>query len=283
LQVNPWSGYSRHAELSVFYEADFAEGLAYSLQAYAVEPTDIFSNNAIVLVFSWIGEYEEARRISDVLDSTVDIVEGQFEDAVATTQRKLMFDPENSAIILNAADALYEVGRLDEARLLYERLREFVPPGRPISKSIFTTMRLASTLRRTGDEDGARATRRIAELDHEMRLEAGYTGQNAASDEATIAAFGHDSDAVMTSIDKALQLGLRDPTFLRDSMFDEFRDDRRFIELRERLDSMLAEQHMKVLQLICFNNPVPQAWRPLPETCAGVSKNVSSTDRSDKA
>lgn len=282
LQVNPWSGYSRHAELSVFYEADFAEGLAYSLQAYAVEPTDIFSNNAIVLVFSWIGEYDEARRISDVLDSTVDIVEGQFEDAVATTQRKLMFDPENSAIILNAADALYDAGRLDEARLHYERLREFVTPGRPISKSIFTTMRLASTMRRTGDEDGAQATAKIARLDHEMRLEAGYTGQNAATDEATIAAFDHDSDAVMTSIEKALQLGLRDPTFLRDSMFDEFRDDHRFIGLEQKLSTLLAEQHLKVLQLICFDNPVPQAWRPLPDTCEGVSKHDSSSRRTEK-
>jgi hypothetical protein len=33
---------------------------------------------------------------------------------------------------------------------------------------------------------------------------------------------------------------------------------------------MLAEEHSKVLQLICFNNPVPDDWQPMPETCEGV-------------
>jgi hypothetical protein len=31
-------------------------------------------------------------------------------------------------------------------------------------------------------------------------------------------------------------------------------------------------EHDKVLQLICFNNPTPDNWQPLPETCEGVAE-----------
>ena len=40
--------------------------------------------------------------------------------------------------------------------------------------------------------------------------------------------------------------------------------------VQKKLDEILAAEHEKVLQLICFNNPVPDDWRPLPETCEGV-------------
>ena len=32
----------------------------------------------------------------------------------------------------------------------------------------------------------------------------------------------------------------------------------------------------KILQLICFNNPVPDDWQPLPETCEGVEQRPTS-------
>ena len=48
------------------------------------------------------------------------------------------------------------------------------------------------------------------------------------------------------------------------------RDEPRFVALQQELDAILAEEHDKVLQLICFNNPVPEDWQPMPETCEGV-------------
>ena len=55
-------------------------------------------------------------------------------------------------------------------------------------------------------------------------------------------------------------------------MFDELQQEPRFVALREKLHSMLLVEHEKVLQLICFNNPVPNEWQPLPETCEGVKE-----------
>jgi hypothetical protein len=40
-------------------------------------------------------------------------------------------------------------------------------------------------------------------------------------------------------------------------------------------DGMLADEHEKVLQLICFSNPVPDQWQPLLETCEGVLEQSS--------
>jgi hypothetical protein len=36
---------------------------------------------------------------------------------------------------------------------------------------------------------------------------------------------------------------------------------------------MLAVERQKTLQMICFDNPNPGEWQPLPETCEGVEKN----------
>ena len=61
-----WVGYVRHAEMSLIYEANLDEGLSWGLKAHIEDPGNLFSNYFVVLGFNWIGEYDEARRISDV-------------------------------------------------------------------------------------------------------------------------------------------------------------------------------------------------------------------------
>lgn len=58
-------------------------------------------------------------------------------------------------------------------------------------------------------------------------------------------------------------------------MCDELQQDPRFVALREELHAILAVEHDKVLQVICFNNPVPDDWQPMPETCEGVQEKNS--------
>ena len=275
LKQNAWGGYSRHAEMSFIYEANFAEGMGYSLRAYAEEPTDVFSNSLLVQILSWIGEYDEARRVTDVLDAYVDTDQGRHQDAISATQRKLMFDPDNEAVIAAAADTLYLAGQIEKSRELFDRLRQFQPTDRPISKSINTTMRLALVLRRMGDEDKAQEASRVAKQDHKMRIDAGLVNQFSARNEAMFAAFDEDTDAALEAITRAIELGWRNPGLFRDPIFDEMRNEPRFVALRQNVDDLLAEQWEEVLQLICFNNPVPHAWRPLPETCDGVTEQLT--------
>jgi hypothetical protein len=85
-----------------------------------------------------------------------------------------------------------------------------------------------------------------------------------------IAAFDDDPDGVIAAVRSALQHGLRDPLFFSDAIFEYVWNEPRFVALQQELDTILATEHEKVLQLICFNNPVPDHWQPLPETCEGV-------------
>ncbi len=187
----------------------------------------------------------------------------------------MLLDPENEAVIGNAAYVLYVAGRIDEALPLYERLRDFVPEGRPIG--VFplqnvATMQLALARRKAGDEDGAQAAARIAKQDHAALRTAGARDQYQYRTQAMFAAFEHNPDRVIAALKAAMKLGLRDPQFFDDLIFEDLWGEPRFVALQQKLDAILAAEHEKVLQLICFNNPAPDNWQPLPETCEGVEE-----------
>ncbi len=172
---------------------------------------------------------------------------------------------------------MYVAGRIDEALPLYERLRDFVPEGRPIGVSPFqnvATMRLALARRKAGDEDGAQAAAKIARQDHAALGAAGAKNQFQYGTEAMIAAFENNPDGVIAALKSAMQFGLRDPQFFDDTIFEDLWDEPQFVALQQELDTILTAEHDKVLQLICFNNPVPGDWQPLPETCEGVAEQL---------
>lgn len=83
-------------------------------------------------------------------------------------------------------------------------------------------------------------------------------------------------DVVEGRFDEAIQGRLRDPQVFDDLIFEVVWQEPRFIALQQELDVILAVEHDKVLQLICFNNPVPGDWRPLPETCDGVERIITA-------
>ena len=53
-------------------------------------------------------------------------------------------------------------------------------------------------------------------------------------------------------------------------LMDGIRDDQRFIDIESDVLQALEVEREKALLLMCFNNPAPGAWQPLPETCEGV-------------
>jgi TolB-like protein/Flp pilus assembly protein TadD len=277
LLQSPWGGYTKHAQISVGWEGKITEGLSWALRAHAEDPSTYIFSEYRVLGFIWVGEYDEARRIDDELAYVVDVAEGRFDDAIQATQKRMQLDPYNVEAIAPAANVLYAAGRIDEALSLYERLRNFVPEGRPIPKinkidflGGWMTMRLALARRQAGDEEGAQAAAQIVRQDQAARRAAGRKDQREHRTEAMLAAFEHNPDRVIAALKSAIQLGLGDPQVFDDPIFEDLWDEPRFIALQQELDAILAMEHGKVLRLICFNNPTPDNWQPLPETCEGV-------------
>jgi len=283
---SPAVGYSVHAETSLFYEGKIVEGLSWALRAQAEDPSD-YTATFRVRAFIWVGEYHEARRVDDELTGDrygrkshmVDIVEGRFDKAIQAAQRRMQLDPKRERVIAAVANVLYAAGRTDEALPLYERLRDFAPEGQLVGWGSYDigptpqeqTIRLALARRKAGDKDGAQAAAQIVRQAHAEMLATGATKyQFTYRTEAVIAAFENNPDAVIVALKSAMRYGLRDPQFFDDSIFKDVRDEPRFIALQQELDAILAKEHDKVLQLICFNNPTPDNWQPLPETCEGV-------------
>jgi tetratricopeptide (TPR) repeat protein len=259
-------GYWAHADTALLTEGKIAEGLSWALRVPLV--------NHVVVAFNDVGEYDEARRVDMSLTHWVDLAQGHWDEALPVAQRIMSQEPDNEQAVAVTAWILYLSDRIDEALPLYERLLDRTLEGQPVAGPypLVQTMRLALARRKSGDEDGAQAAVQIVRQDHAAGRAAGRKNHGQDRAEAMIAAFEHNPDGVIAALQSAIQRGLRDPQVFDDPVFKDLWDEPRFVALQQELDAILATEHDKVLQLICFNNPVPDDWQPLPETCEGVEE-----------
>ena len=263
-------GNAMHISMSLYDEGDLVDALHRTLLA------DDYGEYRFV-VFMYVGEYDEARRASSLTNPWIDLVEGNYDAALKDVPRWLERFPDDRRTLWQAAEFYYDAGRLDEALPLYDRLREFVAEGRPIPTSLSdrrssneTTMRLAHARRVAGDEAGAVQAAEIVKRELLSRVSVGRTSQTVHRTEAMVAAFERDAVRAASAVREAIRYGLRDRTFLEDAIFDAFDGDSGFTAARDELAAVIEAERQKVLQLICINNPAPDVWRPMPETCEGV-------------
>ena len=113
----------------------------------------------------------------------------------------------------------------------------------------------------------------LVALDQEKSKSAGSADTIVGRTDALLAALKNDRDGIIAGIHFALDKGIRDPLFFRSPVFEPVRSDPDFLELQSRMHLLLEAEKEKALQLVCYHNPIPDTWQPLPETCAGVENN----------
>ena len=226
-------------------------------------------------VLSRVGEYDEAGRLAPGMSPWfVEASQGDWDSAVRTMQNPS--DRVDDLVI--AGGTLVQAGRYREALPPLERALAKAPEGRPIAHEQGTraTIWLAEARQQMGDESGAQLAAGIARQDLAAQRAAGRDYVELWLTEAMLAAFDNDIDVVITLLQKAIDLGLRDRTLhFSAASFGGLQDEPRFVALEAELDAILTTERDKVLQLICFNNPVPEDWQPMLETCEGVVEQSS--------
>jgi TolB-like protein len=262
---NPDFGYGLHGFISFDCEGELAESLAWDLK---------LNFSGAIGIFTAVGEYAEVRRTShDRMRPWVLLLEGRVNEAVEMTDRRVRQSPNDLSMMEDWADLYYFARRFDKALPLYERLLAVAPAGRPIGNHLplVTTLRFAYTRRMSSDEAGAQEVAAIAREDYAKQYTAGKRFYALFVAAAMIAVLDDDPKRAIAALRSGVRdHGLRLPAHFEGAIFDSLRNDPGFIAVRDELDEILAVEHEKVLQLICFNNPAPNEWRPLPETCEGV-------------
>jgi TolB-like protein/Flp pilus assembly protein TadD len=261
---SPPAGYRLHARISFWGEGDLSAALSWGLRASL---NDHHASNA----FLCVREFDEARRIAAPYELWIDVAEGRFDEAVQAARRQVQSNPNGAYYLADAAEALTRAGRVDEALELYERAFDLSPEGRSmIAWGPYYAVQLALARRKSGDEESAQAAALMARQGNDASRKAGEENQVTDMVEAMISAFDHDSNGAIDALRAAIRHGLRWWPIFDDPVFEDLQDEPGFVALRQELDAILTEEHEKILQLICFNNPVPEGWQPMPVTCRGA-------------
>jgi len=274
IEQNAWAGYTAMGQIEFNSGHDLAAALGWFMRAYGEDPQDQLSNRYVIQILSVVGEFEEARRISDSNLHIVDFNANQLESAIHALQLAHAGDPENYAPMTDLADMLYFAGRFDEAQTLYRQLQQLSPTGLvfdTLDGSTRPTLRSAFIAKESGDFKTAEKLTALHHADLDLRHEMGLVYEFDYLSEALADSLEGDAPAVFESIQKAIDDGFRDESFFREPALQWLAQSPQFLALKAETDRLRAIDRAAVLQLICNNNPIPAIWQPMAETCTGVS------------
>jgi TolB-like protein/Flp pilus assembly protein TadD len=265
------ASYMTHGLLSGDYTGEIVDSIAWYLKALALDPENSFLRQRLAFNLANISEFDEARRID--LDSAwwIDAVQQRWEDAVRQARQRQAENPNDNLIKMQLANVLHMSGDLPAAEALFEDLMvavggfAIIDPG---NSSIMPTVRMAYGRLQAGDLEGAEEILDLVRNDLRSRKEAGIRDSYLLRAAAMVAAMEDNRELVLRNLNAAIDTGLRDKFIFREPILNSFQDDAEFKAVASRLDEILAGERSRALELICFDNPAPDVWQPLHQTCA---------------
>jgi len=273
VEQNPWAGYTSLGLIEYFAGDGLAASLGWYLRAYGQDPHDELSNRALIQILSQAGLFEEARRISDGNLHIVDVAENRLESAIYSLQLAHTGDPENLALLTDLADALHLAGRFDESQRYYDQLRHRSPLNAvfdTVYASTMPTVRMAYAFKLAGDTEAARQALAIHRLDVEKRQKLKTTAFSDHLAEAAARSVEDNASGVFESIQAAIDAGARDQAFFREPALQWLQGHPEFLALKAQMQQRVDTERAGIVRLICQQNPIPEIWQPLRQTCDGI-------------
>ena len=271
LSQSPWSAYRLRAEIERA-RGDVSEAIRWLLLAYQEDPNDALSNADLVFALIDLEMYAEARRITDRESHWIDLEIGNHERAITTVTRRYEVDPDNFDLLLVAQAVMYVARRFDQA---YELAKQAFARAEAAGTALFpgVLLRIADIHRRAGDMIAAEAIADEAAVRFEELENTGAEFRMRYVNHALLHAYHDRHKEALDSLRFAIEeRGFRGEGLFIDPLLDKMRELPPFRELVTYVKALNAQERQETLQLICLENPVPDAWQPLPETCEGLEK-----------
>ena len=264
--------------ISADYLGELTESSRWYLKFLELDPDNGFILHRLAKNFAAVNEFDEARRLSPDSGWWINAVQQRWNEAITQARQRFLSDNSKYSVgRIYMANVLHMSGQLAAAQSIYEDL--LVTTGGYAlfdsgNSSIMPTARMAFGRLAADNPNGAEELLEMVRQDFRRRKQVGIYDSYMLRAAAMVAAIEGDREQVLTSLNDAIDAGLREDFIFREPAMAVYFTDPEFQALATRLDVILEQEHRLMLQLICFNNPALSAWQPLPETCEGVTEQA---------
>jgi TolB-like protein len=275
VEQHQWAGYSTLSRIASA-EGKVSEALYWALLSYSADPLDRWSNQAMVFRFCDLDMPAEARRVSDVTLALAEAACGDRDKALELLDRLIQMDPDNEALRQARPGLLYWMGDKAGALAGWGEVAEargslpMIQGGYGLSSHL----RYTWLLQESGRADVARTE--LAKVDRDLATRAGTATDSYGSlvwDRGLHAFLVGNRTVALEYFRSAVADGYYSLDDFDDPMLAALAGQEEFEALRRQVQEILDAERDKALVMLCTENPVPEHWQPLAETCQDATPN----------
>jgi len=266
---NAWAGNAAHALIDNEY-GDVSESVRWSLLAYREDPMDRLTNSVLAQGLSAVGMLDEALRISATTEPFALWAAGDYEAAASSADDLLEKDPGNVGFRMVTASLQYLTGDFEAALENYERALEGVELETYIDNwfSVGHDLRYAYLLQVNGRGEDAEV--KLSNAREVLRNKNGTALKVSARsfyDGGIVEMLSGNRDGAIENLTRSTKASAFISEY-NEPIFEPLYVDEAFQRILEERETTLERERAETLDLICNNNPIPDAWQPLEQTCA---------------